>query len=347
MTTSTSSLSRGCIPPVVVSSRFRAAAWINRRLCDLELSDYRYPRGTRGLTAKLARKLYTSMAIPAMLYAADVYITPLRMDDSEVSPCTRQRGSVGIIRKLEKVHRQAALMITGGMSTSPTDTTIAHSGLRLLYLVIDKICQQAVTRMISIPPSHPLFKHVSHAGRRYVKAHRSPLTELLYAFKVPVKPGTTETIPAIWKSPAWRPLHSTQIEKDMKLALSSEKEWSTKFGIRIYTDGSDFGGGVGASAILYTSDNTLPTATLRYYLGPSSNHTVYEAEIVGLLLGAELLRKVDEAPSASIAADNQPCIQASTNNHPVPGHHLLCLFHSTLKKAIREHRLRKDQITIR
>lgn len=46
-------------------------------------------QGTRRLTAKLAHKLYTSMPIPAMLYAADVYITPLKMEENEDFSCTR------------------------------------------------------------------------------------------------------------------------------------------------------------------------------------------------------------------------------------------------------------------
>lgn len=72
----------------------------------------RMSQGTRGLTAKLARKLYTSMAIPAMLYVADVYITPIQTDNDTTH--TRQRGSVGIIRKLEKVHVSHAYTATCG-----------------------------------------------------------------------------------------------------------------------------------------------------------------------------------------------------------------------------------------
>lgn len=78
--------------------------------------------------------------------------------------------------------------------------------------------------------------------------------------------------------------------------------------IKIFTDGSGHNGGIGAAAVLMRSGQE--PRTLRYYLGPDEEHTVYEAEILGLTLAAQLLlteRNV-EYP-ASILLDNQVAIQ--------------------------------------
>ena len=58
-------------------------------------------------------------------------------------------------------------------------------------------------------------------------------------------------------------------------------------GLRVYSDGSDFQGGVGAAAVLYAPGRRRPRV-LHYHLGPSTDHTVYEAEVVGTLLALEL-----------------------------------------------------------
>jgi hypothetical protein len=57
--------------------------------------------------------------------------------------------------------------------------------------------------------------------------------------------------------------------------------------IRIYSDGSGFEGNMGAGVVLYR--NGAHKGKARYRLGEISKHTVYEDELVGLCLGAELL----------------------------------------------------------
>ena len=93
-------------------------------------------------------------------------------------------------------------------------------------------------------------------------------------------------------------------------------------GPRIYTDGSDYQGGVGASAVLYKPGAAEPIV-LRYHLGSSSRHTVYEAEIIGLILGVHLLLQLLSVSTASCAADNTPCLMAYQNRQPHPAHYLI------------------------
>ena len=81
-------------------------------------------------------------------------------------------------------------------------------------------------------------------------------------------------------------------------------------------------------AALYVPGRCRPRI-LRYHLGPSTEHTVYEAEVVGALLALQLIR-TGRRPGAriSIRMDNVAVIQASTLRTSAPGRHLVDLFHS-------------------
>ncbi|RPD52559.1 hypothetical protein L227DRAFT_473530, partial [Lentinus tigrinus ALCF2SS1-6] len=76
-------------------------------------------------------------------------------------------------------------------------------------------------------------------------------------------------------------------------------------------------------------------------------HTVYEAEIVGTVLGAELLRTERMKPKDPlIALDSKAALQASETSRPRPGHYLTDLFHSSLLKVAKAHPA-MDRVTLR
>ena len=78
--------------------------------------------------------------------------------------------------------------------------------------------------------------------------------------------------------------------------------------------------------------------TLHYHLGPSTRHTVYEAEIVGTILALQLLL-AERRPikRASIALDNTATIQASTLRTAAPGRYLTDMFHDSVQKLREAH----------
>ncbi|KAF5374631.1 hypothetical protein D9615_008911 [Tricholomella constricta] len=102
--------------------------------------------------------------------------------------------------------------------------------------------------------------------------------------------------------------------------------------VSVYCDGSGFEGGIGASAVLYV--DKAERASLRYHLGPTTKHTVYEAEIVGLTLGLHLLTKLTRSldDTTAIGSDSQATIKALNNQRPHPGHYLLDHVHSAAEK---------------
>ena len=78
--------------------------------------------------------------------------------------------------------------------------------------------------------------------------------------------------------------------------------------MQVNTTRDNDGIGVGASAVLYSPGRHRPRV-LHYHLGPSSDHTVYEAELVGTLLALELLRTEPRlSMKTSVALDNAAMI---------------------------------------
>ena len=71
---------------------------------------------------------------------------------------------------------------------------------------------------------------------------------------------------------------------------------------------------------------------LRYYLGSDESHTVYEAEVVAILLVLHLADNINERRTRiTIGTDNQAVLLGLKNQKPKPSHYLLDLIHSSLE----------------
>ncbi|OBZ78310.1 hypothetical protein A0H81_02657 [Grifola frondosa] len=272
-----------------------------------------------------------------MLYAADVFLTPVRM----LPGSKRLHGSVGAIKRLERVQRQALLIMTGAMRTTATDIMCAHANLLPFTLLVDKICHRAITRICTLPKTHPLHRHVRWAGRKFVADHRRHLrnwsSHTIYILRL-LKPSyLLDSTPL---ETATQHRHRTDKEE----ATRDEGDWCRRPSIRVYSDGSDVDGGVGAAAVLFKPGNP-GYKVLRFHLGSSDDHSVYEAEVVGLLLGTELLKTERSLEGASIAADNKSSIQATKLRRPAPAHYLLDSLHKHLRALGRKHH--EAKVTIR
>jgi hypothetical protein len=118
-----------------------------------------------GMPLKLTRQLYQAVAIPKMLYAADIWFTPVYRTGSDSS----QRGSLGVVSKMSTVQRIAAITITGAMRSTTTDTLEAHANLLPIALLLQNTCHRAIIRLAAHPPTHPLHAHVRRTAKRYVQ----------------------------------------------------------------------------------------------------------------------------------------------------------------------------------
>src|SRR5882672_3648916 len=148
-----------------------------------------------------------------MMYAADLFLVPQ-------SGLTR--GTKSFIGKLGHVQRQAALHIMGAMRTSPTDSLDAHADLLPFQLLTKQLVHRATARLVILPTSHPLAKHVSGTARRYVKSHRAPLHEVMHAFHM--HPDDYETISPVRRGPKWTPNIQVVIQATKMQAVKEVEE---------------------------------------------------------------------------------------------------------------------------
>ena len=173
--------------------------------------------------------------------------------------------------------------------------------------------------MATLPEQHPLTKIVKKCARRKVKRHKSPLHMLAGAYEM--DPGKYETIPAATRNPA-------KVGKEQyKVYIPSSKDESKREDaqapehVKIYTDGSAHDGKVGAAAIMFKDGKKI--GNLRYHLGKDSEHTVFEAELIGILLGLQLIRdKRLSNLTYTIGVDNQAAIKSLTSKMDKSGHYL-------------------------
>jgi ribonuclease HI len=102
---------------------------------------------------------------------------------------------------------------------------------------------------------------------------------------------------------------------------SIEEDVQAKEKVRIYTDGSAIEGKVGAAAVLIRPGKQL--RILHKHLGLEKEHTVHEAELVGILLGMQLIStKKHGNTTFMLGVDNQAAIQAFHSDLRSPGHYL-------------------------
>ncbi len=107
----------------------------------------------------------------------------------------------------------------------------------------------------------------------------------------------------------------TNKEASIREAANASEE------IQVYSDGSAQGGKVGASAVLIRKNQ--PDRTLHLHLGQETEHTVHEAELVGLLLAMHLINtEKKNNTTCMIAVDNQATLKAFDSDLRKPGHHL-------------------------
>ena len=118
-----------------------------------------------GLTPKFARRMYTGVALPRILYAADVWAPPAYKKEQGTKPIANKRFTT----RLASIQRSGTLAIVGGLRTSPTDTLCVHADVLPAHLELDKACHKAAVCMATLPHSHPIAKLYRKASKHNVK----------------------------------------------------------------------------------------------------------------------------------------------------------------------------------
>jgi hypothetical protein len=267
-----------------------------------------------GLTPKHARRLFTSIAIPRILYAIDVWGIQFKR-----GAATQTAGKITECNnKLTSVQRAETLAIMGGLRTSPTDALDAHAFILPLHLETEKHLYRAAVHIATLAPQHLLHKPARKCANGTVKRHRSTLHELMQAFKI--KPCLLEMLATTGRdlAKAHKRPFKLDIAKDKEALIKADKEGREI--IKVYSDGSAQEGKVGAAAILIRPGKE--TCKLHCHLGSTEHHMVFEAELVGLLLGLHLIKTEKKRTKYAIGVDNQAAMTAVATPGNRSGHYL-------------------------
>ena len=178
----------------------------------------------------------------------------------------------------------------------------------------------------------------------YVKHHCSVLHVLLHLYIMPGTLECMEKIQPIHHPPNWDPLVFTCIPASKDNTLNADKACTHQHEVLVYTDGSKIGGKVGALAVLQWQGSACPW-TLHYHLGTATEHGIYEAEIVGSILGTKLLHtECTLMARPSVVLDNKSSIEATQQLHPHPSHYLTdyllnraCMVHDQVPGSATRH----------
>jgi hypothetical protein len=126
----------------------------------------RLAQASQGINAKYTWQLYLSIAVPCMLYATDIFLTPQHNVGKQAKD---NRNNCAIINKLASIQRKAAIMIMGAMKTTATDVIETMANLIPFHLLVEKHHHQAAIQLATLPETHPLHKLVINTAKRLVK----------------------------------------------------------------------------------------------------------------------------------------------------------------------------------
>ena len=291
-----------------------AVAWINlvKRLA----------RTSSGVSASGMRQLYLAVAAPRMTYAAEVWYT---LPHKPAADHTRRTGSVKFTKEIQSAQRRAVITMLGAMRTTAGDVLNAHALIPPPHLLFLKELTRSATRLLALPSFHPLYKPTQQCLKRTTKRHSSPMHILFRTTGVRKMPY--ETILPARRRRDYETLAHIHIDNDRTRATEHAK---TITGLAAWTDGSGLDGKIGAAAIVTLNGTKL--RNLRYHLGKETDHTVYEAEIIAVILALHILMEINRPLARiTIGIDNQAVLLGLKNQTSKPGHYLLDKIHDTLE----------------
>ncbi|KAF8761651.1 hypothetical protein RHS01_01199 [Rhizoctonia solani] len=144
------------------------------------------------------------------------------------------------------------------------------------------------------------------------KIQDSPLDDPETASQHRSQPGQLRDQPSIQHpTPGPQAAQSLRAPGGTDEAIADES--TLKPTVKIFSDGSMVGGNVGAAAVLIREGKEEVVA--RKYVGSDREHEVYEAEVVGLILGLELLARERGAGEAIFFIDNQAVLLTLKAGH--------------------------------
>jgi ribonuclease HI len=287
----------------------------------------RLTRPSTGVSSKLMRRLYLSVALPKLTYGLDIWYSP----PSKPAGAARNIGSVGTLKSFQKLQRLASTAITGALRSTPTDLLDAQAGILPMELALLKACHRAAVRLLTLPDTHPLHSKFRKAKTSPPQSHPGSVDSLVKLFRM--HPTNMEVISPTTTDPSHTPRFKTHISRSRDQSIEDERKDEADY--KVFADGSNYNGGVGAATVLYQKDHPRSVKHLKAQLGESKDHGSYEAEAAGGILAMELINNTPDTngKSASIYIDNQAIVKASSNPRAKSGQQLLREFSSRAARS--------------
>ena len=287
----------------------------------------RFTRAASGIRMNEARKLYNAVAVPKISYAADLWFRP-KNTHKKADKNPTESGPRMITKRLESIQRNAAISITDALRTSPGDAVIVHANLTPLGILLKEASLKSYARIASRPATHPISPFVLRTNKHQTKKHRTSLHHLANISRF--EPNKMEKIAPTRQRPGTLPDFSTSIAETKEESIEKDNEMFPN-GRMIYTDGSGFRGAIGAAAVLFVDGEKK--GHLRYQLGPDTKHTVFEGELVAILLGLHLSRSaIGIRDRINLSIDNQATLKTMNNNRSQSAQYLI----DEIKRKIRK-----------
>jgi hypothetical protein len=143
----------------------------------------RIAKASGRVTTNRMRNFYEAIAIPRMLYGAEIFAAP-ETTTKDRQGRKRRRPKAAVINKLAAIQRKAAITITGAMRTTAADTLNIHANILPAPYQLEKIFSRNATRLGTIPHTHPLHHHIKRAINYHIYHHRSPVNDLIHEYKI-------------------------------------------------------------------------------------------------------------------------------------------------------------------
>ena len=130
-----------------------------------------------------------------------------------------------------------------------------------------------------------------------------------------------EWIPPVRTHPKKRGIQVVCLDIPPRKEDSKQADTSAMEGIKVYLDGSAHDGGVGAAAVLRHKGQA--DRILKLHLGTTEQHTVYEAKLIGMIMGLHLIKmETGSKTKCALSADNQAALIAISSEMNKLGQHL-------------------------
>ncbi|KAF9033858.1 hypothetical protein BJ165DRAFT_1410220 [Panaeolus papilionaceus] len=262
------------------------------------------------------------VAMPRILYGIEVFHPPKRVGQGVKFSALE--------RRLESMVGRAAVMVAGGMSTSPRDVAMVHAGMQRITHAIQNANFKAGLRLTTLPASNPLQKVAASAANRYVKRFPTLLHHIMNTFDL--NTSDIETIHPMMRA-QWDPVKvQCEVGERREEAVEEEKRRERGDGWRVYTDSSAIRGRVGDAAVIYKGREEVEVR--RRYLGKIRRHTVYQAEVIGVDLALEALVHRRCTGNITIGLDNHAVLAAIRHRWIRSAQHIWKNIQRNIKKLL-------------